>query len=92
MPNLCKGTCLSSRRRAESTIACLGSSAGPKLSFYSHGTEINRLLTGPTVRNYENADGLVVEGRLLNPRDIEIQNLLQLGTKRRLTCHDVNKE
>jgi hypothetical protein len=39
MPSLCKGTCLASRRRAESTIACLGSSASPMVSVYSNGTE-----------------------------------------------------
>jgi hypothetical protein len=56
-------------------IAGLGSSAGPVISFYSRGTETDRLLTGSTVRDYENADGLVVVGRLLNPRHVDIHNL-----------------
>jgi hypothetical protein len=56
-------------------IAGLGSSAEPVISSYSRGTEPDRLLTGSTVRDDENGDGLVVVGRLLNPRNVNIQNL-----------------
>lgn len=56
------------------------------------GIEPDRLLTRDTVRDYENIDGLVVDGRVLNPRNVDIQNMLQLGAERCLTCCDVNKE
>ena len=59
---------------------------------YSKGTESERLLTGDTVRDYENIDGLVAGGRILNPRNVDIQYLPQLSAKGRLTCNDVNKE
>ena len=74
-PNLYKGTCLASKRRAKSIIAGLGSSAGPVISSYSRGKGTNRLLTGPTVRDDEDTDGLVVGGRLLNPRHVDIHDL-----------------
>ena len=49
-------------------------------------------LTGDTVRDDENADWLAIWGGTLNPRDINIQDLLQPGAGRSLTCSGVSNE
>jgi len=49
-------------------------------------------LTGGAISDDKDADGLVLESRILDLRNVNIQDLLEPGTSRCLACGGVSNE
>ena len=86
------GTFFTSSRRANSTITDLGSSAGIEVGYRSNPTQPIKKLTGYAVSDDKDADRLVLESGILNPRNVGVQDLPEPGTSRCLACGDMSDE
>ena len=84
------GILFTSSRRANSTITDLGSSATIEIGYRSNLTQPIKELTGYAVGDDNDADRLVLESGILNPRNVGVQDLPEPATNRCLACGDMS--